>query len=197
MPQRAVFLDRDGTINREASFLGRPSQLELEPAAPEGLKILQDAGFELIVVSNQSGVARGYFDEDAVKRVNKTLSRRLAKEGVRLERFYFCPHHPEGVVPEHARYCHCRKPQPGLLLKAAAEVGIDLKSSYSVGDSLRDLEAGRAAGTKAVLVMTGFGQEASREARPGAADYIARDLADAARWIVNDSGAAGTSNVNR
>jgi histidinol-phosphate phosphatase family protein len=192
-----VFLDRDGTINKEVPFLGDPSLLVLEKAAPGGLRLLQRAGFELIVVSNQSGVARGFFDEDAVRRVNATLSGMLRAEGVDLIRFYFCPHHPEGTIPKYAIRCDCRKPAPGLLLTAARDADIDLKGSYCVGDSTRDVEAGRAAGTRTVLVLTGFGEASLAEVESrGLADYVAEDLTAAARWIVKDCGTSGGDIVN-
>lgn len=197
MSRAAVFLDRDGTINKEVSFLGDPAQLELEEGAVEGLAVLQAAGFVLLVASNQSGVARGYFDEKAVKRVNTALSRMLARDGIRIESFHYCPHLVEGIVPGYARVCDCRKPKPGLIFKAAEEGDIDLSRSYAVGDSARDLEAGRAAGLRTVLVMTGFAKGAVEEVKEkGLADHIAGDLADAARWIVKDAGEMGDTIVN-
>jgi len=190
--RRAVFLDRDGTINREVLFLGDAALVVLEKAAPGGLRLLQGAGFDLIVVSNQSGVARGFFDEDAVRRVNATLSGMLRAEGVELSRFYFCPHHAEGAVPKYAIGCDCRKPAPGLLLSAARDADIDLKGSYCVGDSARDVEAGRAAGTRTVLVLTGFGAASLAEVESRSlADYVAEDLAAAARWIIKDCSGSG------
>ena len=192
MAARAIFLDRDGTINREGGYLSETEELSLEPAAAEGLGILRQAGFLLVVVSNQSGVARGYFPEDAVRRFNEALSRALEAEGVRIDRYYFCPHYPGGVVPGYSLVCECRKPKPGLLLQAAQEADLALSRSYSVGDAARDLEAGRAAGTKTVLVLTGYGQQAANEVRQrGLADHVAEDLADAARWIVADAASGG------
>lgn len=196
MSGRAVFLDRDGTINREVSFLSGPEKLELEAGAVEGLKALEAAGFELIVVSNQSGVARGYFDEEAVARVNGALSDMLRAQGVRITRFYFCPHHPDGVVAKYRRECDCRKPAPGLLVRAAADADIDLGASYSVGDSARDLAAGRSAGTRTVLVLTGYGPDELEEVEAkGLADYVADDLSAAAEWIVKDAEERGDRGV--
>lgn len=197
MSQAAVFLDRDGTINREMSFLSDPARLILEERAVEGLAILQANGFALVVVSNQSGVARGYFDETAVRRVNSALAEMLFRAGIIIEGFFYCPHHPEGAVPEYARTCDCRKPKPGLLLRAAAAADIDFGKSYCIGDSARDLEAGRAVGVRTILVMTGFGENSLPEVeRSGLADYVARDLADAAAWIVRDSRELGGSCVD-
>jgi D-glycero-D-manno-heptose 1,7-bisphosphate phosphatase len=193
---RAVFLDRDGTINKEVSFLSDANDVELERGAVEGLKALQCAGFQLVVVSNQSGVARGYFDEKAVKRANGALSRMLAARGVTILRFYYCPHHPEGSVAQYSRVCDCRKPEPGLLLRAAQDADIDLGASYSVGDSARDLSAGRRAGTRTVLVLTGYGRGALEEVEAGGlADFVAPDLEVAAKWIVRDSRLSGGRSV--
>jgi D-glycero-D-manno-heptose 1,7-bisphosphate phosphatase len=151
----------------------------------------------LVVASNQSGVARGYFTEESVERVNEALSGMLEAEGVKVERFYFCPHHPQGAVPEYARACECRKPKSGLLVAAARDADIDLKASYSVGDSARDLEAGRAAGTKTVLVLTGYGRQADGEVKERRlADHVAKDLAAAARWIIADAAGGGCKTVN-
>jgi len=194
MARRAVFLDRDGTVNVEADFLGDPQLLALEDGAAEGLRALQGAGFTLVVVSNQSGVARGLFTEDDVARVNDRLAAILAAEGVTIARFYHCPHHPEGTVPGYARECECRKPAPGMFMRAADELDIDPAASYTVGDRTRDLEAGRRAGTRCVLVRTGYGvNEVETALEMKAADFVADDLPAAAAWIIADSGAGGRS----
>ncbi len=185
MASKAVFLDRDGTVNTEEDFLSDPDKLQLVKGAVEGLKILRDTGFTLVVVSNQSGVARGLFSEDDVARVNERLARLLSEEGVDVERFYHCPHHPEGTVPEYSVQCECRKPSPGMLLRAADELGIDPAASYMVGDRARDLEAGRRAGARTVLVRTGYGPSALEEVlEMKLADFVADDLVQAACWIV-------------
>lgn len=197
MPARAVFLDRDGTINVEKDFLSDPADLELENGSAEGLRLLHDAGFVLVVVTNQSGVARGYYSEEDIARVNEALASMLEAEGAKLERFYHCPHHPEGTVARYARRCDCRKPAPGLLLRAAGELGIDLEGSYMVGDYTRDLEAGRAAGVKTVLVRTGYGARSVEEVRErGLADHVSGDLLEAARWILDDSSRTGGAIVD-
>lgn len=198
MGARAVFLDRDGTINTEEDFLSDPSKLRFEEGAVEGLRALSEAGFALVVVSNQSGVARGLFSEDDVKRVHKRLEEMLVARDVRVEGFYYCPHYPDGSVPRYAIRCDCRKPAPGLFLHAARDLGIDLGASYTVGDRARDLEAGRRAGTKSVLVRTGYGESALEEVQEmKLADFIAADLQEAARWIVNDSSGAKDADDDR
>jgi D-glycero-D-manno-heptose 1,7-bisphosphate phosphatase len=136
---QAVFLDRDGTIIADKNYMADPAEIELLPGAVQGLRRLQDAGLLLIIVTNQSGVARGFFTEQALHEVHRRLLEILENEGVRIAGIHYCPHGPEDGCP-------CRKPKPGLLLDAAAEHGIDLHQSAMVGDSLRDAQAGMAAG---------------------------------------------------
>ena len=154
---RAVFLDRDGTLNREVNYLADPSQLELLPGVAEGLARLAGDRWLLCVVTNQSGVARGILSEDTLAEIHSRLRELLANEGVSLDWIGHCPHHPEHGTPDLRRVCNCRKPAPGLLLRAAADLDIDLTRSWMVGDSLRDLEAGRSAGCHSILVGTGNG----------------------------------------
>lgn len=152
--RKAIFLDRDGTVIEEAEYLSDPARLKLLPEAARALRLLKDAGFLLVVVTNQSGVARGYFNLETVELLNDTLNERLSGEGVAIDRFYVCPHHPE-ITGE----CGCRKPMPGMLQKAAAELDVDLSASWMVGDKACDIEAGLAAGVKTALVLTGYGQK--------------------------------------
>jgi D-glycero-D-manno-heptose 1,7-bisphosphate phosphatase len=155
MPRRAVFLDKDGTLIENVPYNVDPVRIRLAPRAVEGLRMLAGAGFALVVVSNQSGVARGYFDLAALELVRERLEMLLAAGGVRLDGFHFCPHHPDGSVEVFARPCDCRKPLPGMLRHAARDLGIDLEQSWMVGDILDDVEAGRAAGCRSVLVDNG------------------------------------------
>lgn len=155
----AVFLDRDGTINVEVDYLRRVEDLVLIPGAGRAIARLNRAGYPVIAVTNQSGIARGLLDEPTLKRIHDRLEELLAADGAHLDAIYFCPHHPDhGDVP-YRRNCDCRKPAPGLLLRAAEELGLELAGSWVVGDSLRDLEAGRAAGASGILVETGKGVE--------------------------------------
>lgn len=191
MGRRAVFLDRDGTVNVEADFLRDSDLLALETHAAEGLRALRDAGFALVVVSNQSGVARGLFTEEDVQRVNDRLCQMLAAEGVEVAGIYYCPHHPAGTVPGYRVECECRKPAPGMFTRASAELGLDSSASYTVGDRARDLEAGRRAGTRCVLVKTGYGvNDLETALETKVADFVAEDLAVAAAWIIADAGGA-------
>jgi len=192
MAVRAVFLDRDGTINTEEDFLSNPELLRFEKRAVEGLRLLAEAGFRLVVVSNQSGVARGLFDEEAVRDVNSRLEEMLRQEDIEIAAFYYCPHHPAGTVPEYTRVCPCRKPAPGLFTQASKDLDIDPAASYAVGDRARDLEAGRRVGARTVLVLTGYGGKDEPVVQEMKfANHIASDLEDAARWIIADSETGG------
>lgn len=153
----AVFLDRDGTINQERNYLCKIEEFELISGVPQALKVLQDAGFLLVVVSNQSGVARGYFSLQDVQHLNVYMSRQLAQHGVCLDGIYICPHHPTAGIGELRQDCNCRKGKPGMLLQAARDLNIDLPNSYMIGDKGSDVEAGVAAGCVSLLVRTGYG----------------------------------------
>lgn len=165
---RAVFLDRDGTVNEEVGYLGHPEGLRLLPGVPAALAALQAAGWQLVIVSNQSGVGRGLFSAAAVEAVDARLRALLAAAGVRLTASYYCPHAPW-------ESCTCRKPAPGLLLRAAADLDIDLTRSYMVGDQPRDVAAGRAAGCRTILLGP---------AADPTADVVLPDLPTAAAWIL-------------
>lgn len=155
--RRAVFLDRDGTINIEKDYLFRPEDLEFIPGAPEAIARLNRAGFLVIVVTNQSGVARGYFGIEEVDRLHKYMQQQLSAFGATIDAFYICPHHPDTGLDSFRVDCDCRKEKPGMLLQAAADWGIDLTGSFMVGDKDSDLLAGTAAGCRAFLVETGYG----------------------------------------
>jgi D-glycero-D-manno-heptose 1,7-bisphosphate phosphatase len=178
---RAVFLDRDGTLVEPRHYPATPEELVLYPGLGPGLRRLQAAGFQLIVITNQSGLARGYFSEDDLAAMHAYLSGELAAEGVRLDGIYYCPHHPDGAIPELAIRCDCRKPQPGMLRRAAAEQGLDLARSWFVGDILDDVEAGNRAGCRTVLVDIGTESlPASDLRRPS---FVARDTRHALALI--------------
>ncbi len=183
VPSPAVFLDKDGTLVEDVPYNVDPACLTLTVGAAAGLRLLHAAGYQLIVISNQSGVARGLFLEPALLAVEAALRRLLLEHGVPLHGFYYCPHYPNGVVAEYAVACSCRKPAPGLLLRAARERGTDLGRSWFVGDILDDVEAGHRAGCRAILLDVGN----ETEWRPGPLrqpDCMASDLLDAARVIV-------------
>jgi D-glycero-D-manno-heptose 1,7-bisphosphate phosphatase len=180
--RRAVFLDRDGTINLERDYLHLPADFAFIPGAPEAIGLLKAAGFLVIVVTNQSGIARGYFDEAAVRRLHSHMDELLARHGTSVDAYYLCPHHPLHGSGDYRRDCGCRKPLPGMLVEAAGDFSIDLAASYVVGDKLADVAAGFAAGCRPLLVRTGYGEEESAALPPGVP--CCDDLLDAARRIV-------------
>ena len=179
----AVFMDRDGTINEEVSFLSRMEQLKLYPQTAEAIRLINAAGMKAVVATNQSGIARGYFSEDFVRSVHERINELLALEGARIDGFYVCPHHPLHGQGVYKRDCDCRKPKPGLLLQAAREMNIDLARSYMVGDMLRDVETGKRAGARGILVCTGYGVNIVRTDMPA---FIAEDILEAVQWILED-----------
>ena len=153
--RKAAFLDRDGVINKDKAYVHRWEDFEFVPGAIDGMRRLQDAGYALVIVTNQSGLARGYYTEAQYQALTEALQQELAGQGVKLDGVYHCPHHPKGSVPELAIDCDCRKPEPGLLLQAARELGLSLTESLMVGDKASDMEAARAAGVgRAYLVQS-------------------------------------------
>ena len=178
---KALFLDRDGTLVYPGHYPSRPQDLRLYEGIEHPLRILQEAGFLLVIITNQAGIARGYFTETDLIHMHEHLIRELAQLNVRLDGIYYCPHHPEGAVPELAIHCDCRKPQPGMVLRAAADLTIDLPSSWFVGDILDDIEAGKRAGCRTVLVD--LGTEAPPTASLRRPDFVARDTLHALHII--------------
>ena len=173
MTVRALFLDRDGTLVHARHYPSRPEDLVLYDGVGPALRAVQAAGFRLVVITNQSGIAHGYFTAADLGRRHDPLAAELARFGVRLDGVYFCPHHVDGIVPELAVACDCRKPQPGMLTRAAADLGLDPGRSWFVGDILDDVEAGRRAGCRTVLVDLGTEPPPADPLRRP--DYVARD----------------------
>lgn len=153
-----IFLDRDGTLVHAYHYPSRPEHLRLYAHMGPGLRALQEKGFYLVVVTNQAGIARGYFNQDDLEHMHTYLRSELAAFGVCLDAIYYCPHHIEGIMPAFTRACTCRKPQPGMLLQAAHDLSIDLAHSWFVGDILDDVEAGNRAGCRTILVDLGTEQ---------------------------------------
>jgi D-glycero-D-manno-heptose 1,7-bisphosphate phosphatase len=178
----AVFLDKDGTLLEDIPFNVDPSLMRLEDGAAEGLRSLHQAGFRLIVISNQSGVALGRFPESALAAVEAQLERLLRDAGAALAGFYYCPHHPEGTTIDFVQECHCRKPRPGLIIRAAWEHGIALDRSWFVGDILDDIEAGQRAGCCTILINNGHETKWLRSDWRWP-DYMVPNLEEAARII--------------
>ena len=176
---RAVFLDRDGVITEDPPhYAHRLDQLRLIPRSARAIQRLNAHNFRIIIISNQSGIARGYYQEEDVKIFNDGMEHLLARESAHIDAIYYCPHHPNAKIERYKINCNCRKPKPGMILDAAQKYSIDLRNSFVVGDKWSDIEAGRAAGCKTVLVLTGHGKgEFDKE--QGSADNIATDLFEA------------------
>jgi len=173
--RRGVFLDRDGTVIAEKHYLGDPAGVSILPGATAGLRRLRDLGYRLVILTNQSGVGRGYFRQEDVDAVHARLGALLADEGVRLDGIYFCPHRPED-------HCACRKPNPGLVHSACRDLDLDCNSSIMIGDKASDIELGRRCGMRTVLVATGH--EATETCR---ADVVVGNLEEAAAWIAGEA----------
>jgi D-glycero-D-manno-heptose 1,7-bisphosphate phosphatase len=191
MGRRAIFIDRDGTLCEEVGYVNHVDRVRLLPNSAAAIRKANDAGYQTVVVTNQAGVARGYFAESLVDLVHDRVRLMLAESGARLDGIYYCPHHPEVGAPAYRRVCDCRKPSPGMLLRARDEMGIDLPSSYMIGDSVRDIEAGRRVSATTILVLTGYGrgeleyQSHGWTVRP---DHVADDLQEAVDWILAREG---------
>ncbi|MBA7502773.1 D-glycero-beta-D-manno-heptose-1,7-bisphosphate 7-phosphatase [subsurface metagenome] len=186
---KAVFLDRDGTTARDVHYCRKPEDFELLPTVPEAIRLLNENGFKVVVITNQSGIARGYFTEETLAQIHQKMTGELAKYGAWVDAIYYCPHHPDDG-------CECRKPKTALFHKAAEELNIDFKLSYVVGDMQMDIDAGKALGCKTVLVTTGPQPLVSSPKSPvsspqppiASPDYTARNLLESARWIVDNRG---------
>lgn len=183
MKRIGIFLDKDGTLLQDVPYNVALERIRMVPRAEYALALLAQIDVDLFIISNQPGVALGYFPISALANVHAEMNRLFTQHGARLAGFYFCPHHPDGVIGEYALRCNCRKPAPGLILQAATENDIDLSRSWMIGDILHDVEAGRRAGCGTILIDNGNETEwqLSPLRRP---DYIASDLEDAVRHIV-------------
>ncbi len=184
----AVFLDRDGTINVEAGYIRDLQDLSLMPGAGQAVKRLNDAGIPVILATNQSGPARGYYPESWIHTLHDSLSALLHQCGAHLDAVYYCPHLPDGTVPEYSLACQCRKPEPGMLNEAAQRHGLNLAESYMVGDKSTDVEVGQRVGSKTILLRSGYGErvlsgEYQWKVTP---DFVAPTLVEAVDWILAD-----------
>jgi D-glycero-D-manno-heptose 1,7-bisphosphate phosphatase len=187
--RRAVFIDRDGTISEEVGYLNHPSRFRLFPYSADAVRSLNERGWLAIVVTNQAGVARGYFSEEMIHAVHEQLERELENEGARLDAIYYCAHHPTVGEPPYRLHCDCRKPKPGLILRAAEKFDIDLASSWMVGDRYSDIELARNAGVNSAFVLSGYGQgewEHQRATWQHEPDLVSENLLEAVRAIIGN-----------
>jgi mannose-1-phosphate guanylyltransferase/phosphomannomutase len=174
---KAVFLDRDGTINREVGNLRDAKMLRLLPSVAKAVRVINRMGYLAIVITNQPVVARGWISESGLDEIHAIMVGRFAKKGAKIDAVYYCPHHPDANLKKYRILCRCRKPNPGLIMRAAKEYGIDLKKSFMVGDRTVDILAGKRAGATTILVKTGAaGKDGKYDVKP---DFIARNLVQA------------------
>jgi D-glycero-D-manno-heptose 1,7-bisphosphate phosphatase len=187
MINRAIFLDRDGTLNVEDGHITSPERFRLYSFAAEAVRLINQSGWKAIVLTNQSGIARDYFTEATLAEIHELMRESLRLQGARLDAIYYCAHHPDYGSSRYRLVCDCRKPKPGLAETAARDFNLDLNRCYVIGDRYRDIEAGHAAGARGVMVMTGYGHEeyeTDRDRWPRQPDHVAEDLLDAVKWIL-------------
>jgi D-glycero-D-manno-heptose 1,7-bisphosphate phosphatase len=188
----AVFLDRDGTINEEVGYLDSIDKLNIFAYTSEAIRLINESGMKAVVMTNQSGVAKGYFTEEFVRTVHERIQEMLRERGAFIDAFYYCPHHQTEGVGVYLQSCACRKPETGMLVQASEDLDIDLRRSYTVGDMLKDIQVAYTVGAKGILVKTGYGintiekdltSDSSEICQPS---YIAEDILDAVKWIMKD-----------
>ena len=179
----AAFLDRDGVINKDVGYLSRAEEIYILPNVISALSELKRQGFLNIIITNQSGIARGYFSEETFISVNKAIVRKLNRNNTLIDTYYYCPHHPQAVLPEYREQCECRKPAPGMILNAAAQFDLDLSGSILVGDKETDIEAGIAAGIGKTFLL----RPSNVSEIPTNASYICKDLLEVASHITGTS----------
>ena len=182
--RKAVFLDRDGTIIEDVGYLGECSKVRFLPRVSEAIKLLNERGFKVIIVTNQAGVARGYFTEETLKEINGYIQSFLSKQGALIDRIYYCPHHVEGIIDEYSKECHWRKPNPGMLEEAASEFEIDLGESFIIGDKMTDIEAGCRAGCRTILLADGNHPDNRKEVT-AVPDHTVSGLYEAVGWLIS------------
>jgi D,D-heptose 1,7-bisphosphate phosphatase len=188
----AVFMDRDGTINEEVGYMDSIDKLNLFAYTAEAIRLINESGMKAVVMTNQSGVAKGYFTEEFVRTVHERIQEMLRERGAFIDAFYYCPHHQTEGIGVYLQSCACRKPGAGMLIKASKELDIDLRRSYTVGDMLKDIQVARTVGAKGILVKTGYGINTIEKDLTSATpeicqpSYIAEDILDAVKWIIKD-----------
>jgi D-glycero-D-manno-heptose 1,7-bisphosphate phosphatase len=187
VPKGAVFVDRDGTLIEEVGYLDRVERVELYPWTTDAIRALNRAGLPVVMVTNQSGIARGFFTEEVVDAVHRHMAELLEIGGARIDAYYYCPHHPDGKVAAFAQHCECRKPGRGLVDRATREFGIDPAQSFVIGDRWFDVGLARTVGAKGLLVRTGYGRtEESRPPEGMRADAVLDNFVEAVSWILTN-----------
>ncbi|HVC21533.1 MAG TPA: HAD family hydrolase [Vicinamibacterales bacterium] len=185
---RAVFLDRDGTLIEEVGYLDRLERIAFFPWSIDAVRLLNRARFKVVVVTNQAGVARGFFDESFVAEAHRHIDERMRAGRAVVDAFYYCPHHPEGRVDRYRLECGCRKPKTGMVRAAAEALDLDLERSFVIGDRWLDVQMAQAAGSRGILVRTGYGRTEVLDPPEGArADLVAEHLLEAVGWILRQS----------
>ncbi len=186
--KRAVFLDRDGTVSEEVGYVNHVGRFRLIPRAAQGIRRINESDYLAVLVTNQAGVARGYFKESLVIAVHERLEELLAENGAHLDGIYYCPHHPTAGEPPYRQDCDCRKPKPGMVLAAQRDLNIDVAQSFMVGDKHSDITFAQSVGMQGVLVKTGYGLGEIEQWSAGwteQPDQICEDLLDAVEWILS------------
>jgi D-glycero-D-manno-heptose 1,7-bisphosphate phosphatase len=180
----AVFLDRDGTILRDVGYLSREEQMEILPRVPEAIRMLAEKGYKIIVVTNQSAVARGRLSEEQLKQIHEAMRARLGRAGATLDGIYYCPHHPSEGIPAYRVSCECRKPNTGMICRASEELGVEPSLSYVVGDQATDMELAARVGATGIWIHD---PATAQDDLPGRTTRAVRDLWAAAQWIADNS----------
>ncbi len=181
-------MDRDGTINEEVGYINHVCRFQLLSNSAAGIRLINKSDFKAIIITNQAGVARGYFPERLIHQVHEKMKHLLSIKGAYLDQIYYCPHHPSVGTEKYRMNCSCRKPKTGMLEKAAQELNIDLSRSYVIGDKYTEIVLGNNAGARSVLVLTGYGRgeyELFKNTWDHQPDFIAEDLLEAVQWIIN------------
>jgi D,D-heptose 1,7-bisphosphate phosphatase len=188
MKKRAIFLDRDGNINKDVGYPDSYKRINIFPYSYEAVRKINKAGFLAVVITNQSGVGRGLIKEETLKGIHEKMKKSFLKNEAHLDRVYYCPHYIDSSIPKYKKDCRCRKPYPGMALNAAKELDIDLSKSYMIGDKVEDILFGKNINATPILVLTGFGKESrvqleEMNIKPA---YVAKNLLDAVNWILEN-----------
>ncbi|MBD3413314.1 MAG: HAD-IIIA family hydrolase [Candidatus Aminicenantes bacterium] len=188
MKNKAVLLDRDGNINEDIGYPDSYKRIKIYPYSYEAVRKINQSGFLALIVTNQSGVGRGLIPEKELQKIHKKMEKSFQKQGARIDRFYYCPHYVNSLNPKYKKDCQCRKPNPGMALKAARELDIDLSQSYMIGDKVEDILFGVNIKATPILVLTGFGKRAQDQLEKMKIHpaYVAKNLLDAVNWILKN-----------